>query len=168
MENMRYIWKKCDMIWENRVISEEKNSFYGLVGFLTCFTVDLWKPFTKIRQTHFLTAFWSWHSWKLSKMKVFSFLNFLETFVLIKFAFHSRVGFLTCFSVDPGKTAVKIPKTHLSTAFRSLHWWEGGERGGNFQKLKFLVFSIFSKFCFPIYDPVFQIVSHTQKLLGKF
>ncbi len=65
---------------ELRYKSEKKFPFYGIVGFLTCFSVDYQKPLSEVPTTHLATAFWSWHSWKFSIMKIFVFPNFLEIF----------------------------------------------------------------------------------------
>ncbi len=60
--------------------SIKKFPFYGAVGFLTCFSIDPRKSHSKIPKTHLSTAFWIWHSWKVSKIQAFVFLNFFEMF----------------------------------------------------------------------------------------
>ncbi len=84
--------------------------FYGKAGFLTCSSIDRRKLHSKTPKTHLSTAFWSWHSRKFSKIKVFVFPNFLEI-LFKKNSFYGTLGFLTCFSVDPRKPHSKIPKT---------------------------------------------------------
>ncbi len=54
--------------------------FYGPLGFLTCSSIDPWKPHSKTSRTHLSTVFWNWHSQKFSKMKVFVFSLYFQKF----------------------------------------------------------------------------------------
>ncbi len=84
----------------------QKFSFYGTLGFLTCFCVDPRKPYLETPKTHFSTAFLSWHSGKFSKVKVFVFLHFREIFFLKKIHFMTQ-HFLDMFLCRSPNTVLK-------------------------------------------------------------
>ncbi len=91
----------------------------------------------------------NFQKWKFLFLSIFS-----KSFLFRKKnPFSGKMGFLTCFPVDPRKSHSKTSKTHLTMTFSSWNSWE-------FSKMKVLLFSIFSKFCFRTYDLVSQIVSH--------
>ncbi len=110
---------------------KKKFSFYGTVGYLTCFSIDPRKLHSKIRKTHLSTAFWSWFL-EIFKNKNFCFSQFSE--ILFKtISILWRSWLLDMFLRPFPKTALKIPKIHLSAAFWSWHSLK-------FSKIRVLIF----------------------------
>ncbi len=96
-------------------------------------------------------AFWSWHSQKFWKMKVFIFLDFLE--IVFKKISIWHVGLLEMFPCQSSKTALKNTQNYLFLQHFEVDILE------NFQKWNFLFFLTFSKFFFPTYAWIPQIAS---------
>ncbi len=142
---------------EHRHKSGKKFPFYGTVGFTICFSIDPRKLRSKIRKTYLSTAFWSWHSWKLKKMKVFVFLNFLEILFLKKYPFVVQwASWHVSLSISKNRTqkyAILTSPQHFEVDIL-----------GNFQKWKF---SSLSKFFSLTYARVPQIASHILVLTKK-
>ncbi len=117
-------------------ISRKKNiSILWQSGLLDMFLCYDQRPHSKILKTHPTAAFWSWHSWKFSKMKVFVFLK-----ILFKknFLFISQWVFRHVSLLFPKKRTQKYSKFTSSIEFWSWHSWK-------FSKMKVFVFLYFLK-----------------------
>ncbi len=66
----------------------------NIVGLLTCFSIDPWKPHSKIPKTHLSTPFWCWHSRNFQKWKFLFLSIFFEILFKNNFPFYGTVSFL--------------------------------------------------------------------------
>ncbi len=117
----------------------KKNFILWHIGFLDMFLCRFPKTVLKNTQTHLSTAFWSWHTWKFSKMKVFVFPNFLKIWFKKGNSILWHIGLLDMFLCRFPKTALKNTQNYLLQHFEV-------DISRNFQKWKFSFFLIFSNF----------------------
>ncbi len=129
----------------------EKFPFYDIVDLYACFYVDPRKSHSKIPRTHHFTAFWYWHSWSFSKLKVFVFHNFFEILFKKSFSFYGAVGrFLTCFSADSWKP-------HLNTQNSPLYSISKLRFLGIFKNESFRFFQFSRNFVFRLMTQFFRL-----------